>query len=133
MLKSKDELYSVHPKGKRFQITGFCAYCYKDVKIGDKHQCLICGTKVKRKSTNEKLIRMFEEMCHVHSEVMEAWIPTTPETKQVFVKMKIGFYTYFISIRYLLEFNNLALSDDKEDSYDKFLKHIERTCPRIAF
>lgn len=129
----KEELYGVTSKGKRFQISGFCPYCLRDVKLGANHQCLICGAKVKRKATNEKLIHQFEKLCEIHKEIMESWIPVTPEIEQLFAKIKIGFFTYFVSIRYLQEFENLQLTDNKDTAYDDFLEHIKKTCPRIAF
>ena len=127
----KGKLYNVSPKAK-FSVQGFCPYCNSTVRLGAKHQCLNCGTRIKRKTTNEALIDKFEKSLQENKISLYSWIFSTPETEQPKIKIKIGFYTYFIPIRYLLEFENLRFTND-ENPYDSFLKHIEITCPRIAF
>lgn len=113
------------------ELTGFCnsPSCLAVMQLDSKHRCMGCGNHIVRPQNYESMKKWFETFIKTNEHLLNHEVQFESNTT---IPVQIKKRTYFIPIRYIVEFSNIMHTDDFiEDSYNaysKFFDNIKNCC-----
>lgn len=127
----KGEAYIVKKKSKfKPQKTGYCnsPTCLCVVQLDDNNKCLRCFNRVTQKQNFDATRKYFDSFIKCN----EIPLSSVMYDDTTVIPIPIHKRTYFVPIRYFIEFENIPKSDDfiedKDQAYSNFFNHIKTHC-----
>lgn len=123
--------YKIKEKAKNTPISGYCPTGCGLVYLTADKRCPSCKLPFKRKQTWDSVIKRFNVILEENKTVLDQHIPTDYEMNSLKLPIMIGHEFYSIPLRYLPEFENVMLTEEKD--YASFFNYITTNCKVLKF
>lgn len=125
------------PKDKRgisFFCKNFCGWQYETAD----GKCPKCGVKVIRESTYQAAAKRFEIIISENRKAIDHHIPImSPEEKSIKIPFQLGKQTYFVPLKWFVEFDTIRNTDKEERplhiQLEMFFDAVKQSCKSYQF